>query len=244
MKIHAFGDSFVVGDQDDFYDDPNTVTTPTHGMNFGERLNYLKYNVSFAVLISKQLGVEFVNYAERGSGNYPQLDKLWMACFNKKIVKDDIVLFGMTTTARDRAHCGHIEKVISSNYGEFLVDRNLINICDHSTIGVIDQFYILSILEKLMDLFQIRIIAFNLFDNPNDYSNVKNNFFECYLGNNVEGNTLIDIINDTWGLGFKNPYHEHLKVPSGYENFYTHNKHPSIEGHQKIASWFLKYVKF
>ena len=244
MKIHAFGDSFVVGDQDDFLDDTNTISAPAHGMNFGERVKFLKYNVSFVALIAKQLNVELINYAERGTGNFPQLDKLWLACNNNQINADDIVLFGMTTTTRDRIGCNIIEKTTSENYGEFLVDRQLITSCNHGTIGVIDQFYILSVLEKITNLFNVRIIKFNLFDNPSDYSNVNNINFLDFVGANIKGNTLIDIINDTWGQGIKNPYHDQLIIKNGYEQYYTTKKHPSILGHQKIANWFLKNINF
>jgi len=244
MKIHAFGDSFVVGDQDDFLDDKNTMLDPTHGMNFGERIKFLKYNVSFVALIAKELNVELINHAERGSGNFPQLDKLWLACNNNQINTGDMVLFGMTTTTRDRIGCSSIEKTTSKNYGEFLVDRQLINSHDHGTIGIIDQFYILSVLEKISKLFKVRIIKFNLFDNPSDYTDMNNINFADFIGSDVKGNTLIDIINDTWGDGIKNPYHDQLIIKQGYEQYYTSKKHPSVLGHQKIANWFIKNVNF
>ena len=247
MKIHAFGDSFVVGDQDDFLDDENTTLAQTHGMNFGERIKFLKYNVSFVALIAKELNIELINYAERGSGNFPQLDKLWVACNNNQVNPGDTVLFGMTTTTRDRIGCSSIEKTTSKNYGEFLVDRQLINSHNHGTIGIIDQFYILSVLEKISKLFKLRIIKFNLFDNPSDYTDMNNiNFagFADFVGADVKGNTLIDIINDTWGDGIKNPYHDQLVIKQGYDQYYTSKKHPSVLGHQKIANWFIKNINF
>ena len=90
MKLHAFGDSFVVGDQDE-KDDKNK--------------EYLKYNVSFVSIIAKHFGIELVNYSESGSGNFSQLDKLFLNLKYGTIQKNDVVLFGMTSTSRDDREC-------------------------------------------------------------------------------------------------------------------------------------------
>lgn len=226
--IHAFGDSFVVGDQDDYIGDPNTDPNnpPTHGMNEHERTQYLKYNVSFASLISKQLNTGLKNYAVRGTGNYPQLDMLWNQLVDKNITANDIVLFGVTTGIRDRAG--------SLDYKDLSKSLSVLHLANWKNIGDIpkvDQFYILSTLTQLSLAFNVRIIKFNLFDQALNFK------FDDYLNG-----SLIDVLNDTYGQNISHPYHDQLTVPTGYEQLYTYKKHPSIQGHQKIANWFLENI--
>jgi hypothetical protein len=234
MILHAFGDSFVSGYQDDFihilgYD-------PGHGMEFEEREEYLKYNVSFAALIAKHLGFKFKNYAERGSGNFPQLDKLTTRLRAGKIKSGNIVLFGITTPIRDRLFFAEDVKIHNEELsGPILIDRELITSQRLDKVIDSDYFYILCILEQLERIFGIKIIKFNLFGTPPP---VPYNFI-----NYINEGTLIDILNDTWGQKIKNQYHTNIDVPAGYENLYTLKKHPSIEGHKKIASWFINNVK-
>ena len=92
--LHAFGDSFIVGDQDDFLHN--------HNMTYDERVEYLKNNVSFVSILAKHYGYSLKNQSERGSGNFPQLDRLWLNLTNGVIKEGDIVLFGLTTFIRDR----------------------------------------------------------------------------------------------------------------------------------------------
>ena len=64
--------------------------------------------------------------------------------------------------------------------------------------------------------------------------------FENYIGYNLKANTLVDILNDEWGLDIsKHVYHTNIKPKLGYEEFYTWNRHPSELGHKKIADWFI-----
>jgi len=246
VKLHAFGDSFIVGDQDDFLEEIPKNIKPVHNMKYDDRVEYLKYNVSFVSIIAKHLNLELINYAVRGSGNYPQLDKLWLNLLSGNIKENDIVLFGFTTSGRDRIQAMFCEKVVDHHYGESIIDRKLLKEGPSSTIFETDHFYVLSILEMLSKKFNVRIIKFNLFDNALDYSNdnIKRLYdFTDFIGYNIKGNTLIDIINDTWGQGIKNPQHTLLDIPEGYEKYYSRLKHPSIEGHKKIADWFLQHVK-
>ena len=78
-RILAFGDSFVVGDQDDFGPQDfnyNPEYPPTHNMSYDDRFEYLKNHVSFVALLAKEFDCSLINFAERGCGNYVQLDKL------------------------------------------------------------------------------------------------------------------------------------------------------------------------
>jgi len=239
--LHAFGDSFVVGDQDDFLHDHPKGVTPTHNMEYGDRIEYLKHNVSFVSIIAKQYKMRLENYAIRGSGNYPQLDKLYLRLVHGGIKSDDLVLFGITTLLRDRFSLHDHEKAKSYKYGPVLIDRDTLHGENQQHIFDMDYYYILSVLENLSKKFNVRIIKVNLFNNLVDDSlrhelNLFN--FPDLLGNNIKGNTLIDVLNDTWGKGISNPYHDILEVPAGYEHLYTIKKHPSIEGHKKIAKWF------
>lgn len=236
MKFHAFGDSFVVGDLDDFDQYPK---------KYDSRLEYLKYNVSFASIIAKALGMEFHNYAERGSGNFPQLDKLLINIANGNIKKHDYVFFGITTIVRDRVALTEFKKSIDYGYGPCMADRNTL-IHDQQTIVELDYFYIISVLEKIKTKFDLNVKAMHLFDNPLSYSN--KTFFDLVKSDLIiscgdkTGNSTVDIINDEWGTDQKHPYHTRLNIPEGYEKFYTKHKHPSVEAHQKIAEWLLKHT--
>jgi hypothetical protein len=247
MILHSFGDSFVMGDQDDFWHEFPAHNKPNHNFtDYSEHVKYLKANVSFPSVIGKELDIQSFNHAERGSGNYPQLDKLWIALTNKKINSDDLVLFGITTGCRDRPFLFDVPRVLGTiPCGECMVDRDLINSNNHGLIYQMDHFYIHSILAQLSKTFNVKIIKINLFDNPLDEfdDNIANLFkFDNFIGAGVRGNTLIDILNDTWGQGIRHPYHDRLVVPLGYEHLYSAKKHPSIAGHQKIAKWLLDNV--
>lgn len=240
--LHAFGDSFIVGDQDDFLHDHPKGVTPNHNMEYGDRLEYLKNNVSFTSIVAKHYKMNLENHAIRGSGNYPQLDKLFLMLVHGKITSNDVVLFGLTTLLRDRFNLHEYEKSKSYKYGPLLIDRDLLHGENKQHIFDMDYYYVLSVLENLSKKFNVRIIKINLFNNLVDESpqhEMKLFNFPDLVGRDVKGNTLIDILNDTWGKGISNPYHDVLKVPHGYDHFYTIKKHPSVEGHKKIAQWFI-----
>jgi hypothetical protein len=243
--LHAFGDSFVLGDQDDFIHDKIPGVVITHKMNFPERVEYLRKNVSFASLVAKKLDYNYNNYAERGSGSYPQLDKMWSKLMDGTIKENDIILFGITTICRDRSSAHKFEESVNPSFAERIADRIMLTTSDFRELWEADYFYILSILTTLENSFNVKIIKFNLFNNPLDISKdeVKQRFNFDILGRNFNGNTLIDILNDTWGSNNKHPYHTELDVPLGYEHLYTIKKHPSIKGHKKIAEWFLSNIQ-
>ena len=239
--LHAFGDSFIVGDQDDFLHD---VSTASHSMPWEERLAYLKTQVSFVSILAKQYGYDLKNYAERGSGNYPQIDQLWLNLINGTIKTGDVVLFGVTTTIRDRFMLHEVDRCTSDNVGPFMVNRTLVaKHSDRQRLLELDYFYILSLLDQMSKKFNIKIIKFNLFDNSLDHATPRITDLcqvDDFVGWAIPGNTLVDILNDSWGQGvFYTFAHEEIKIPKGHEHLYTIKKHPSIEGHKKIANWWI-----
>lgn len=227
-RLIALGDSFVVGDQDDFGPNDcnyNPKFPPTHNMIYDERVEYLKYNISFVSLIAKNLGYELVNLSERGSGNYNQIDKLLRYIIENPITSEDIILYGICTTSRDRIR-----------FPEYI---------NNIDTEIFDLFFVLSFLNQITSQYGTRIIKFNIFENL--YLHYTNKKIICnttdYLGAGQGHNTLVDILNDSWGNGNeKKPYHTHMIIPEGFEKYYTWNKHPSVLGHKKLAEWFLKNV--
>lgn len=233
MKIHAFGDSFVAGDQDDFCD-------PSHGMYFDERLDYLRYNVSFPSIIAAQSKYDLVNYAIPGSGNYPQLDKLMLAIGRNQIETDDLILFGITTPKRDRVSLREINRAVEH---EFLVDHQTLTHCEFNAIFEMDLFYVFSSLSQISKKF--RVISFFIFDNflvetRNQIRSIMP--IDTLLGHTFAGNTLIDVLNDSWGSDNRYPLHTNLTIPPEYRHLYTTNKHPNRSGHNKIAQWWMENV--
>lgn len=231
-RIIAFGDSFVVGDLDDFGKNDvnyNPKFPPSHNMGYEERLEYLKYNISFVSIIAQKLNKELLNLASRGSSNFNQLDQLLFFISSGNLKPNDMIMFGITTTYRDR----------------FSLQPTIKNTPVHLT--TLDLIYVLSILDSISKKYAVPIIKFNLFDNPT--IGLPNSFdfdfcFENYIGWDLKANTLTDIINDTWGdsVDKKYPFHTQMKVKEDYEQFWTWNRHPSIEGHKKLADWFLKNI--
>lgn len=237
ITLHAFGDSFVVGDQDD-------VPSDLHGISWEQRLEYLKTQVSFVSILARHYGYELKNYAERGSGNYPQIDRLWINLANGTIKEGDVILFGITTTIRDRFLLHEVDRCTSKHSGPYMVDRSLIaKDSDRQRLLELDYFYILGLLDQMSKKFRIKIIKFNLFDNSLDHASPAVTDVcqvDDFVGWATPGNTLIDILNDSWGQGvFYTFAHEEIQIPVGYEHLYTAKKHPSTEGHKKIANWWI-----
>ena len=232
-KIHAFGDSFVVGDQDDFIDETRE-----------NRIHFLKYNISFAAIIAKELGYSLTNHAVCGSGSFPQVDLLVQELLSGNIAKDDIILFGITALCRERTALWEFHKSADNCYGPCMVDRALLSSGDFQKIMDLDFLYLMSMLTGIEATFGVSITRINLFDSIS-VSNVDSKIMQNinpgnYVGYDVQGNTLIDILNDTWGIGKVTPYHDQIVIPNGYSHLYTEKKHPSVKGHKKIADWFLE----
>jgi hypothetical protein len=239
--LHAFGDSFIVGDQDDFLHD---VPNASHGMLWDERIEYLKTQVSFVSILAKHYGYDLKNYAERGSGNYPQIDRLWANLRDGNIKQDDIVLFGITTTIRDRFMLHEVDRCTSDKFGPFMIDKQLLHKhSDRQRLLELDCFYILSLLDQISKKFKIKIIKFNLFDNSLDHANTQIIDIcqvDDFVGWGIPGNTLIDVLNDTWGSGIFHTFaHQEVPVAPEHKHLYTVNRHPSIDGHKKIANWWI-----
>ena len=241
-RILAFGDSFVVGDLDDFGpNDPaknhNPQFPPTHGMNYDTRLKYVMNNVSFVSLIAKDFNCPLINLAGRGSGNYQQLDNLLEFIEEKGIQPGDVILFGITSTIRDR-----IDQPNPPPPNRHSIFNKHIAVKGY--VDRFDLFYILSTLDVVSRTYNVPIIKFNIFDNAvyDPLKNIKFNF-DNYLGQGLKANTLINILNDDWGQDIPRPvFHTSIKPKADYEQYYTWNRHPSELGHRKIADWFLKNV--
>lgn len=230
-SLFAFGDSFILGDLDDFKD---------HSQDYLERIEFLKYNVSFVSHLSKYYELGYENLAVRGSGNFPQLDKLIRHLEDGFINEGDIVLFGITTLSRDRINILDVRKVKSYDFGPILVDRELV-VRHIEKIAKYDLFYILSILDSIRTKHKIKIFAFNIFDNIHSFcKDADPSFydFDFYFGRSFISNTLIDIVNDTWGQNISHPYHTQLNIPQPYRAFYTKHNHFSVLGHAKVFRWF------
>jgi hypothetical protein len=244
--LHAFGDSFIVGDLDDWLHlkDPNVK--PTHKMQFEQRLEYVKYNVSFVSILAKHYNYNLQNHAYRGCGNYPQLDRLWTKLTDGTIKPGDVVLFGLTSMTRDRVLLRDFDLATSEKNGPLLLDREMLaKDADYQRIIELDFYYIVTMLSKLSEQFSVPIIKFNLFDNAL-YQATDHIKKICevadFVGYNMPGNTLIDILNDTWGQETVHPAgHTSIKVDPEHEYLYTYYRHPSIEGHKKIAQWWIDH---
>lgn len=237
MKIWAYGDSFVAGDQD----------IPGRVDAIEENTEYNRYNVSFAAHLSKKLNVELINRGISGCSNFVQLDKLLLDI--NEISQDDIVLFGITTPWRDRFVLPNVCPVLfKDTRGPSILNRELVyGQYDISKVAVLDLFYILSTIQKLEEIYNIRIVKFNLFhDVILEASEIDQRLFvfNDFIGLGVPGNTLLDLLTDNWGNPIKRiSDHSKWQPPNEFTNLFTRCSHPNIEGHKKIASWIEFQLK-
>ena len=237
MKIWVYGDSFVAGDQD----------IPGRIDAIEEYTEYNRYNVSFASHLANALNVKLINRGISGCSNFVQLDKLFLDA--PSIKKDDIVLFGLTTAWRDRVTMPYTcPEYLKDIRGPALIHRELVSgKHDLKKIATIDLFYVLSVIEKIELLFNIKVIKFNLFhDALSEASEFDKTLFkfENFIGLDMHGNTLLDILTDNWGNKINRiADHSKWKPPVEYKHLFTQNSHPNIEGHKKIAVWLENELK-
>ena len=234
MKIYAYGDSFVAGDQDI----PGRVDAQVENTEFN------RYNISFASVLAKKLSAELINRGLSGSSNFVQLDQLWVD--SEHIQSDDIVIFGFSTPWRDRFMIPHDHKtILAPNRGQSMLNYELFK-DDNIRIPVLDFFYTLSVIEKLEELYGIKVIKFNNFHNIfsdsislGDLAKFK---FDRFIGLHTSGNTLLDVLTDNWG----NPIpriSDHSKwIPEVNQHLFTARSHPNAQGHIVIADWLHKQL--
>ena len=237
MKIWVYGDSFVAGDQD----------IPGRIDAIEEYTEYNRYNVSFASHLANELNVKLINRGISGCSNFVQLDKLFLdAPFIKK---DDIVLFGLTTAWRDRYMISHLTpEFLKDTRCPSLIHRELFSgKYDLKKIVTIDLFYVMSVIEKIELLFNIKVIKFNLFhDALSEASEFDKTLFKFknFIGLETHGNTLLDVLTDNWGNKISRiSDHSKWKPPAEYKHLFTQKSHPNIEGHKKIAVWLAIELK-
>jgi hypothetical protein len=231
VKIWAYGDSFVAGDQD----------IPGRVDAIAEHMEYNRHNISFASHLAKNINANLINRGISGCSNFVQLDKLWLDAPN--IDKNDIVIFGLTTFMRDRFTIPHsCPQLVSDSRGPTLIHRELVNgTYDIIKVAIVDLFYVLSVIEKIEEIYNIKVIKFNLFHNilseatENDRKLFK---FNNFIGSTHLGNTLLDVLTDNWGNDKPRiADHSKWKAPKECQYLFTEKSHPSLEGHKLIAKW-------
>jgi len=231
MRLWTYGDSFVAGDQD----------IPGRIDAIEEYTNYNRYNVSFASHLARKLDVELINRGISGCSNFVQLDKLFLDA--SSIKKDDIVLFGLTTAWRDRVTIPYTcPEYLKDTRGPALLHRELVSEkYNLEKTATIDLFYVLSVIEKIEKIFNIKVVKFNLFhDSIAESLEEDKNFFKFdnFIGLGLDGNTILDVLTDNWGNKISRiSDHSKWKPPVEYKHLFTQKSHPNIEGHKKIAVW-------
>lgn len=229
--IYAFGDSFVQGCQDNAVDSYE---------EYRER-----YEISFVSKLANALKTDFKNYAIRGSSNFVQLDILLDKV--KNIKPDDIVLFGITSSVRDRpAIVFNNQHIVADDSPSNLVWKKIG--CLTNRIASNDFYFTISVLNQIEKDFKLKIVKFNTFENQllhldgilKPDINVTD-----FIGFDVVNNTLFDIVNDSYGFnneGLLVGSTINLQVSKKMQIYFTAKKHPNHAGHQKIADWFLKNI--
>lgn len=227
--IYAFGDSFVQGYQD--------------GSTDADIEFYEKTEVSFVSHLARSLGIKFENYAIRGSSNLVQFDILLSMA--DKLTLDDIVLFGFSSSVRDRALLPlEAPEFFSNSHGHNLLFRGIAK--DIGKIISHDFYLVNAALTQIEKDFNIKILRFNCFNNTFLESSIhwKKENFGNFIGIEYSNNTLFDVVNNTYGDLNNSIAHltTDLVVTQGREKFFTKKKHPNVEGHKLIAEWFLQHV--
>jgi hypothetical protein len=237
IRIWAYGDSFVAGDQD----------IPGRVDAIEEHTHYNRYNVSFVSQLAKKLNVELINRGISGCSNLVQLDKLFLDAPNIK--SNDIVIFGLTTAWRDRFTIPYVGKeYLKDTRGPSLIHRELVS-KEHrlEKVATIDLFYVLSVIEKIEEIFNIKIVKFNLFHDSIAESTEQDKQifkFKNFIGLENDGNTLLDVLTNNWGNKISRiSDHSKWKPPVEYKHLFTAKSHPNLEGHKKIADWLEVELK-
>jgi hypothetical protein len=229
-KIWAYGDSFVAGDQD----------IPGRVDAIEENSNYNRYNISFVSHLAKKLEVELTNRAISGCSNFVQLDRLWMDA--PDIKNTDIVIFGLTTSWRDRFTLPHTcKEYFLDTRGPSILDRGLAS--NPHKIPLVDLFYVLSSIEKIEKVYNLKVVKLNLFhDTILEASEAEKKIFdfENFIGLGVSGNTLMEVLTENWGNSKKIIDHSKWSPSKEHRHLFTRFSHPSIEGHKLIADWLEK----
>jgi hypothetical protein len=244
IKLYAFGDSWMVGHKGDFYKHfLERNETPTHNMkDYGEYENYLKNTTSVPALLSKYYNLELVNSASGGSGNFPQLDKLFRLLTLGKISKNDIVFFGLTSTYRDRScmgRSGYVEDVLRPDMGEFIVDRDLFK-NQTNELMIYDHFLLLSTLEKLQQVYNFKLLVMNLWNNPiNDLQFLHDCKWKSLMGGEFLTNTWYDIIRENYGNAGSSFWCSPETLDEKFKNLMAWDHHPNQLGYEKIVTWFI-----
>jgi hypothetical protein len=237
MRLWTYGDSFVAGDQD----------IPGRVDAIEEYTKYNRYNVSFASHLANALNVELINRGISGCSNFVQLDKLFLDA--PSIKEDDIVLFGLTTAWRDRVTIPYTcPEYLKDTRGPALLHRELVSKKHNlEKTATIDLFYVLSVIEKIEKIFNIKVVKFNLFhDSIAESLEEDKEFFKFdnFIGLGVNGNTILDVLTDNWGNKISRiSDHSKWKPPAEYKHLFTQKSHPNIEGHKKIAVWLATELK-
>mgnify|MGYP003346645769 CR=1 FL=1 len=164
----AFGDSFILGDQDDFGPGDCNYSAEhwqDHGMSYDQRIEWCR-GVSFARALAGSL--EYRNLAERGAGNFTSLDLVYAA----PIQSGDTVLFGISSTTRDRI------RMLGYREARGLVHPRI----DPELAAQYDQLTILGALEE----FSLEEISLNDNFSPNNYYN---NILNYTIGSRSEEHT-------------------------------------------------------
>jgi hypothetical protein len=237
MRLWTYGDSFVAGDQD----------IPGRIDAIEEYTKYNRYNVSFASHLANALNVELINRGISGCSNFVQLDKLFLDA--PSIKEDDIVLFVLTTAWRDRVTIPYTcPEYLKDTRGPALLHRELVSKKHNlEKTATIDLFYVLSVIEKIEKIFNIKVVKFNLFhDSIAESLEEDKEFFKFdnFIGLGVNGNTILDVLTDNWGNKISRiSDHSKWKPPAEYKHLFTQKSHPNIEGHKKIAVWLATELK-
>jgi hypothetical protein len=232
MKIWAYGDSFVAGDVDG-----------PRGDSELEQLQKNRYETSWAAQLSQILNCELTNRAVSGTSNFPQIDNL-IADIDQ-IQKDDLVFFGITSALRERSwlfsRAKEFYKTLKTKEeyslgGQWLVETSKLEDTDH--LEKTDFLFTVAMLEKLEEIYNIKIIKFNAFAEMQCPS-AKN-----FIGNNIPGNTLLHLVTDNWGVAGVDLFKAHIRAdPTGINSkLLTKRCHPNYQGHTKIARWINEYI--
>jgi hypothetical protein len=239
--LHVFGDSFVVGIQ---HKTENIF--PSYITSHYEKVDYLKYNISFSSILAKHFNYKLINYAEEASGNLPQIDLLFSNI--DKIQKDDLIMFGLTSTNRDRASVLEFKEFHDRKEGQKIVHKSSLEL---DSLAITDFYYILSILESIEKRFDLKIIKFNLFHNPL-YKNFNPIFnFNNFIDINKPCNTLVDMLVGNYD-GIEPILTKDIPRPAQnvfetldteQKQFFCIDMHPNKLGHIKIAQWLKEKIE-
>ena len=243
QKLFAFGDQYVYG-----FIEPEKPFTDTNK----------RYKKNYVNTLCNFLNIDYTNFASTFQTNQKQLHILYEKLFDNTIKNNDIVFFGIQSCLRS--------PFFTDYDPEYPLQENWIDLYINEYINT------LIILNKLCNDFNVKLIAYNICEDPiSKYNNEDrertfkdNNPYQSYI-EQIRPElfipfTIIDIVIDNFDVNNQHMTHPILSKTlepdeekrkqqflNVYDNksdlYFQPNKNLNQNGHDKVSLFLIEYFQ-